>query len=52
MYIIVIDTCPPFYWYLGVFHRTNWTACPPHVAQTVESLPPQRPAGTSVPVGL
>ena len=41
MYIIDNDTCPPFYWYLGVCHRINWTACPPHVEQAVVSLPPQ-----------
>lgn len=41
MYIRNNDTCPPFYWYLGVIHRAIWTACPPHVEQTVVSLPPQ-----------
>ena len=40
MYIIYNDTCPPFYWYLGVIHRTIWTAYPPYVEQTVVSLPP------------
>ena len=34
---IKFDTCPPLYWYLGVYRRLR-LACPPHADQAAVSF--------------
>ncbi len=35
---IKFDTCPPLYWYLGVYRRLR-LACPPHASEAAVSCP-------------
>lgn len=34
---IKFDTCPPLYWYLGVYRRLR-LACPPHASEAAVSF--------------